>query len=36
VNLVATIDKFPWNLSILIYGVVDPDGAIDECNDGYN
>ncbi|WP_129578007.1 MULTISPECIES: FG-GAP-like repeat-containing protein [Sorangium] len=36
VNLVATIDKFPWNLSILIYGVVDPDGAIDECNDGNN
>ncbi|XXT15909.1 FG-GAP-like repeat-containing protein [Sorangium sp. So ce429] len=36
VDLVATIDEFPWNLSILIYGMVDPDGAIDECNDGNN
>ncbi|WP_437807497.1 FG-GAP-like repeat-containing protein [Sorangium sp. So ce1078] len=36
VNLTATIDEFPWNLSILIYGVVDPDGAINECNDGNN
>lgn len=36
VSLTATIDEFPWNLSILIYGVVDPDGAIDECNDGNN
>ncbi|WP_437955085.1 CARDB domain-containing protein [Sorangium sp. So ce119] len=36
VDLTPTIDEFPWNLSILIYGVVDPDGAIDECNDGNN
>ncbi|XXX73192.1 CARDB domain-containing protein [Sorangium sp. So ce134] len=36
VELTATIDKFPWNLSILIYGAVDPDGAINECNDGNN
>ncbi|WP_437775109.1 CARDB domain-containing protein [Sorangium sp. So ce1097] len=36
VDLTANIGEFPWNLSILIYGVVDPDGAIDECNDGNN
>jgi hypothetical protein len=36
VELTATVAEFPWNLSILIYGVVDPDSAIDECNDGNN
>ncbi|WP_437989751.1 CARDB domain-containing protein [Sorangium sp. So ce145] len=35
-SLTATIEKFPSNLSILIYAVVDPDEAIDECNDGNN
>ncbi|AUX45295.1 hypothetical protein SOCE26_067770 [Sorangium cellulosum] len=35
-SFTATIDGFPPNSSILIYGVVDPDGTIDECNDGNN
>jgi hypothetical protein len=32
----ATLDDFPPALSILVYGVVDPDNVIDECNDGNN
>ncbi|MEZ4308471.1 MAG: hypothetical protein R3F14_10550, partial [Polyangiaceae bacterium] len=32
----ATIPSFPENLSILIYGIVDPDDAVPECNDGNN
>lgn len=32
----ATLTSFPQNLSILVYGVVDPDNAIEECNDGNN
>jgi hypothetical protein len=36
VSFTATIPNFPDNLSILIYGIVDPDDAIPECNDGNN
>ncbi|MBK8253817.1 MAG: VCBS repeat-containing protein [Polyangiaceae bacterium] len=36
VAFTATIAAFPNNLSILIYGIVDPDDAIPECNDGNN
>jgi hypothetical protein len=32
----ATLPGFPNNLSILVYGIVDPDDAIAECNDGNN
>ncbi len=32
----ATIPSFPDNLSILVYGIVDPDDAVPECNDGNN
>ena len=32
----ATIANFPNDLSILVYGIVDPDDAITECNDGNN
>ncbi|MEZ4231608.1 MAG: CARDB domain-containing protein [Polyangiaceae bacterium] len=35
-SFTATIPNFPRNASILIYGVVDPDNAIQECNDGNN
>jgi hypothetical protein len=35
-SFTAKIDNFPDNLSILIYGIVDPDDAIPECNDGNN
>lgn len=35
-SFVAKIPSFPNNLSILIYGIVDPDDAIPECNDGNN
>ena len=35
-SFTETLDTFPQNLSILIYGVVDPDNAIEECNDGNN
>ncbi|MGK4003320.1 CARDB domain-containing protein [Sorangium sp. So ce1036] len=35
-SVTAAIKSFPWNLSILIHGVVDPDSEIDECNDGNN
>jgi hypothetical protein len=30
------ISSFPQNLEILIYGVVDPDNAVEECNDANN
>jgi hypothetical protein len=36
VSFTATINAFPDNLSILIYGIVDPDDLIAECNDGNN
>jgi hypothetical protein len=32
----ASLMNFPQNLSILVYAIVDPDNAIDECNDGNN
>ena len=35
-SFTATIPNFPDNLSILVYGIVDPDDAIPECNDGNN
>jgi hypothetical protein len=35
-SFTATIDDFPFYLSILIHGVVDPDSEIEECNDGNN
>lgn len=35
-SFTATIPNFPDNLSILIYGIVDPDDTIAECNDGNN
>lgn len=31
-----SIPGFPQNLEILVWGVVDPDNAIEECNDGNN
>ncbi len=36
VAFTASISTFPDNLSILIYGIVDPDDTIAECNDGNN
>jgi hypothetical protein len=33
---VASIPMFPQNQLILIYAIVDPDNAIEECNDGNN
>jgi hypothetical protein len=30
------ISSFPQNLEILIYGVVDPDNVVEECNDANN
>ena len=36
VSFAAKIPAFPDNLSILVYGIVDPDDAIPECNDGNN
>jgi hypothetical protein len=36
VMFTATLMNFPQNLSILVYAIVDPDNAIDECNDGNN
>ncbi|MCA9642932.1 MAG: hypothetical protein H6718_04630 [Polyangiaceae bacterium] len=35
-SFTATIPNFPKNANILIYGVVDPDNVIQECNDGNN
>ena len=35
-SFTAGIPHFPDNLSILIYGIVDPDNTIEECNDGNN
>lgn len=35
-SFTANITNFPKNASILIYGVVDPDNQIPECNDGNN
>ncbi|MEZ4307462.1 MAG: VCBS repeat-containing protein [Polyangiaceae bacterium] len=36
VTFTAAIPNFPENLSILIYGIVDPEDAIPECNDANN
>jgi subtilase family serine protease len=36
VNVSPTLSSFPQGLSVLIYGVVDPDNTISECNDGNN
>ncbi|MFO0587593.1 MAG: VCBS repeat-containing protein [Polyangiaceae bacterium] len=36
VQFEATISNFPNDLSILVYGIVDPDDQIPECNDGNN
>jgi hypothetical protein len=36
VMFTASLMNFPQNLSILVYAIVDPDNAIDECNDGNN
>src|SRR5262249_27093827 len=35
-SFTASIPNFPDNLLILVYGIVDPDDAIPECNDGNN
>ncbi|MBI5535741.1 MAG: hypothetical protein HY898_23620 [Deltaproteobacteria bacterium] len=35
-SVTATLTGFPKGLLVLIYGVVDPDNAIVECNDGNN
>ncbi|HPB99077.1 MAG TPA: hypothetical protein PKW66_24345, partial [Polyangiaceae bacterium] len=35
-SFVEAIPNFPQNLEILIYGVVDPDNLIEECNDANN
>ncbi len=36
VSFTMTLPNFPANLSILVYGIVDPDNLIAECNDGNN
>ena len=36
VALNVTIPNFPQNTSIQVWGVVDPDNSIAECNDGNN
>jgi hypothetical protein len=36
VTVAVSIPMFPQTLPILIYAVVDPDNAIEECNDGNN
>ncbi|MEM9860929.1 MAG: hypothetical protein AAF938_04885 [Myxococcota bacterium] len=35
-SFTATLDEFPENRTIRVFGVVDPDGAIEECNDANN
>ena len=35
-SFTATISDFPSSREILIYGVVDPDGMVDECNEANN
>ncbi len=35
-SITPSLSGFPQGLAILVYGVVDPDNAIAECNDGNN
>jgi hypothetical protein len=35
-SLPLTIDPFPPGAPVTVWGVVDPDDAIAECNDGNN
>jgi hypothetical protein len=35
-SFTEAIPNFPQNLQILVYGVVDPDNLIEECNDANN
>ena len=35
-SFTETLPNFTQNLEILVYGVVDPDNTIEECNDGNN
>ncbi len=36
VSFDVSLPNFPPNTSVLIWGIVDPDNAIEECNDGNN